>query len=138
MAAHLCHADDCNTPVPPKMFACSRHWRLVSRRLQAALWAAYLPGQEQGKAPVTRAYRIVQARCRLAIAEAEKNTTAVGHILAFLHHAADPILAKEPPSPSLFPASDPEAAFLASVDALIDRIVAEAPAVKAALTAKSS
>lgn len=34
---------------------CARHWRMVPRALQQAVWAAYRPGQERTKTP-SRAY----------------------------------------------------------------------------------
>lgn len=137
MAGHLCHAEDCEREVPPKLFACLVHWSMVPRRLQRALWAVYLPGQEQGKASVTRAYRLVQARCRLSIAEAEHKTEAVSAVLKDLHWIADPLLVNTPRSPGLFPSPDAsQAAFLADVDALIDRAVREAPMRKAQLARK--
>lgn len=70
VTAHHCHAIGCDRTVPPKMFACLRHWRMVPAKLQRLLWASYVPGQERTKDP-TVAYLAVHARCRLAIAEAE-------------------------------------------------------------------
>lgn len=68
---HTCHAEGCSVPVPPRMFACLRHWRMVPPALQRELWRAYKPGQEAGAAPVTKDYMIVQTQCRIAIAERE-------------------------------------------------------------------
>jgi hypothetical protein len=51
MAAHMCHAPGCRTPVPPKMFACRPHWYALPRRLRDAIWATYRPGQEVTKDP---------------------------------------------------------------------------------------
>ena len=51
MGEHLCHAEGCTTPVPPRMLMCRRHWRMVPRALQAAVWAEYVPGQERRKDP---------------------------------------------------------------------------------------
>lgn len=68
---HTCHAEGCSVQVPPRMFACLRHWRMVPRALQGELWSVYHDGQERGAAPVTAAYLVVQTRCRLAIAELE-------------------------------------------------------------------
>lgn len=67
---HHCHADGCSTPVPPKMFMCLRHWRMVPRALQAAVWAAYRPGQEITKDP-SREYLEVTRQARRAVAEKE-------------------------------------------------------------------
>jgi hypothetical protein len=32
--SHTCHAINCEVSVPPKMFMCLRHWRMVPRPLQ--------------------------------------------------------------------------------------------------------
>jgi hypothetical protein len=42
---HTCHARECETPVKPEMLMCLRHWRMVPRKIQRAVWAAYRPGQ---------------------------------------------------------------------------------------------
>jgi hypothetical protein len=49
--AHTCHARDCQRPVAPRFLMCPAHWRLVPRRLQQAVYAAYRPGQERDKEP---------------------------------------------------------------------------------------
>lgn len=49
--SHTCHARGCRVEVPPKMLMCLRHWRMVPRPLQQAVWATYRPGQERDKAP---------------------------------------------------------------------------------------
>jgi hypothetical protein len=71
MSRHTCHAEGCPVKVPPKLFVCAKHWRMVPVSLQRELWRVYQPGQEAGKAPVTTAYLVVQTRCRIAIAERE-------------------------------------------------------------------
>ena len=48
---HTCHATDCETPVPPRMFMCRRHWYMVPKPMRDALWAAYRPGQERDMHP---------------------------------------------------------------------------------------
>ena len=52
---HTCHAIGCETPVPPALLMCPRHWRQVPRAVQLQVWATYRPGQEQDKTP-SRAY----------------------------------------------------------------------------------
>ena len=69
---HTCHAEGCTREVPPKLFACLPHWRMVPNWLQKALWGVYQHGQEDTKV-VTPQYIAVQIRCRIAIAEAEGN-----------------------------------------------------------------
>lgn len=53
MSAHTCHARGCETPVPPRMFMCRTHWRIVPKAMQDAIWAAYVPGQERRKDPTS-------------------------------------------------------------------------------------
>lgn len=52
---HHCHADGCDTAVPPRMLMCKPHWRMVPSSLKDAVWAEYTPGQERRKDP-TRDY----------------------------------------------------------------------------------
>lgn len=68
--SHTCHAEGCAKPVPPRMFSCARHWRMVPVKLQRALWREYRDGQEDRKDP-SRRYLVVQALCRAAIARRE-------------------------------------------------------------------
>lgn len=51
MNTHTCHAEGCSTVVPPAMFMCRRHWRMVPRTLQGRIWDTYVPGQEITKTP---------------------------------------------------------------------------------------
>ena len=48
---HHCHAVGCQTPVPPRLLMCGRHWAQVPKDLQRAVWDAYRPGQEDDKRP---------------------------------------------------------------------------------------
>lgn len=48
---HQCHVEGCEVSVPPRMFACRRHWAMIPATLQRVLWAAYRPGQEVDKKP---------------------------------------------------------------------------------------
>jgi len=48
---HLCHAEKCRTEVPPRMLMCTKHWGMVPYKLQKAVWAHYVPGQEIRKDP---------------------------------------------------------------------------------------
>ena len=43
--AHHCHATGCTTHCKPEWLMCYRHWKMVPRTLQQAVWAAYRPGQ---------------------------------------------------------------------------------------------
>lgn len=75
MTAHTCHADGCSVAVPPRLLMCAAHWRMVPRRLQADLWAVYVPGQEQRKDP-TRRYLEVARQCIAAVATVEGRAPA--------------------------------------------------------------
>lgn len=48
---HNCHAPDCPVKVPPSMFACSHHWRILPRHLKDEIWTNYIPGQEDRRDP---------------------------------------------------------------------------------------
>jgi hypothetical protein len=51
MSAHRCHADGCNTEVPPRLLFCGKHWRMTPPHLRRAVWAHYREGQEIDKCP---------------------------------------------------------------------------------------
>jgi len=68
--SHVCHIIDCHREIPPRMFACLRHWRMVSPALQRALWREYRTGQEIDKI-VSKRYLVAQALCRLAVTTKE-------------------------------------------------------------------
>lgn len=53
--SHHCHWPDCNTPVPPKMWGCRRHWYMLPKHLRDLIWLTYRSGQEITKTP-SRAY----------------------------------------------------------------------------------
>ena len=67
---HTCHALGCFVPVPPAMWGCRAHWAMVPRKLQRALWAEYVDGQETTKTP-TAAYLRAAARCVESVAQTE-------------------------------------------------------------------
>lgn len=48
---HRCHAQGCVQAVRPEMLMCLRHWRMVPRNLQRAVWLHYRPGQCDDKNP---------------------------------------------------------------------------------------
>lgn len=68
--AHHCHAVGCETSVPPKMFMCLKHWRMVPQMLQRAVWGAYRPGQENDKRP-SSIYMEITDEARQVVAEKE-------------------------------------------------------------------
>ena len=91
--SHTCHAEGCNVPVPPRMFMCARHWGRVPPWLQAGIWRFYVPGQERTKV-VSKGYLVVQARARIAVAEAEgaDATGAVRDLVAALIALGAPLV----------------------------------------------
>ena len=69
---HVCHAEGCDVPIPPKLLMCLTHWRRVPKELQQAVWANYVPGQEIFKNP-TPEYVQVARTAIAAVAEKEKS-----------------------------------------------------------------
>ena len=69
---HCCHARKCTVQVPRKMFMCRRHWAMLPKPLQRAVWREYNEGQENGAAEVTKAYLDVTAEAIAFIVELEK------------------------------------------------------------------
>lgn len=43
--SHTCHAKNCKTNCKPEYLMCPRHWRMVSRSTQNAVYRYYQPGQ---------------------------------------------------------------------------------------------
>jgi len=41
---HQCHWPKCPRMVPPPIWACPQHWRILPKGLRDALWEYYLPG----------------------------------------------------------------------------------------------
>lgn len=78
---HYCHATDCSVRVPPAMFMCRRHWRMVPPKMRAKIWKHYVPGQETRMDPSDK-YLKWATRAVQAVAEREatlKPTTGDGH-----------------------------------------------------------
>lgn len=48
---HYCHADGCETKVPPRMFMCKPHWYTLPKAMRDRLWELYEPGQERRMDP---------------------------------------------------------------------------------------
>lgn len=51
LPAHHCHAEGCAVATRPELLMCGRHWRMVPRALQRAVWASYRAGQCDDKRP---------------------------------------------------------------------------------------
>lgn len=52
---HHCHWPGCTKQVPPAMWGCWNHWRLLPKKLRDKIWASFRPGQEKNMTP-SRAY----------------------------------------------------------------------------------
>jgi len=74
---HHCHARGCQTPVPPRLLMCGRHWRMVPKPLQRAVWRKYRPGQEVDKTP-TREYLDTAIAAINAVAQQENQPLLPG------------------------------------------------------------
>lgn len=61
---HRCHWPTCITPVPPRMWGCRKHWRMIPQILKDKLWKAYVVRQEVNKNP-TMEYLQVAMEIRL-------------------------------------------------------------------------
>lgn len=71
--SHTCHAVACAVAVPPKMFMCLRHWRMVPRKQQITVWNVYRPGQETDKQPSAEYLAVTKlVRADLARVEHER------------------------------------------------------------------
>lgn len=53
---HGCHWPGCIKMVPPAQWGCKVHWFKLPKRLRDRIWATYRTGQEEGRAPVSKAY----------------------------------------------------------------------------------
>jgi hypothetical protein len=73
IADHHCHAQGCATAVPPKLFMCPKHWRMVPKILQRQVWANYVPGQEISKTPTSQ-YLDVTKRAIAFVASVERDS----------------------------------------------------------------
>lgn len=71
---HTCHALGCETPVPPRMWGCKRHWFAVPAWLRARVWATYVSGQEIRKDP-SPAYVVASEAAIAAVAVVEGRLT---------------------------------------------------------------
>lgn len=70
---HTCHARRCETPVPPRLFMCRRHWFMVPEPLRAEIKAEYRPPQCKTKRP-SRAWVTAAIAAVRAVDEREHGT----------------------------------------------------------------
>ena len=73
MSAHHCHAVGCEAAVPPRLFMCARHWRMVPAEGKRQVWANYRAGQEVDKRPSSEYLRVTD-ECRRIVAHREGRT----------------------------------------------------------------
>lgn len=48
---HHCHWPGCKKQVPPAMWGCYTHWRMLPKLLRDKIWATFRPGQEVTMTP---------------------------------------------------------------------------------------
>jgi len=65
---HTCHWPGCETPVPPAVWGCRKHWFRLPPSLRKLIWATYRPGQEIDMRP-SPAYLEVAEKIQKWIAE---------------------------------------------------------------------
>lgn len=68
---HKCHAHGCERDVAPKFLMCRRHWGMVPKPMQDAVWQSYQPGQELGLHEPSNAYVFAVGAALKAVADAE-------------------------------------------------------------------
>lgn len=56
---HRCHFPACEEQVPPAMFMCATHWRMIPRNLQRKIWHTYEIGQEIDMSPSVEYLNVV-------------------------------------------------------------------------------
>ena len=70
---HTCHAKGCKELIPPALFMCPRHWKMVPADLQQRIWRLFKPGQELRKDP-TPEYIEAANLAIVAVEERERST----------------------------------------------------------------
>lgn len=43
---HKCHWPGCEQDVPPAMWGCPKHWKMLPARIRTDIWRSFRPGQE--------------------------------------------------------------------------------------------
>ncbi len=69
--SHHCHARGCIKPVPRAMLMCHKHWYMVPLELRRRVWATYQPGQEEGRAEVSKEWHEAADAAIKAVADKE-------------------------------------------------------------------
>ena len=74
---HICHARGCDRAVRPELLMCYRHWRMVPRGIQAAVYKHYRAGQCDDKRPSAEWHEAASAAIGfVALGEGHKITVA--------------------------------------------------------------
>ena len=63
---HRCHVPGCDVAVRPELLTCRRHWHLVPKPLQLAVWRSYRAGQCDDKRPSRGWVKAARAAIRAA------------------------------------------------------------------------
>jgi hypothetical protein len=71
VSAHHCHAHGCTVATSPEMLMCRRHWFMVPKPIQLAVWRTYRPGQCDDKQPSAAWHAAADAAIQ-AVALAER------------------------------------------------------------------
>lgn len=71
--AHTCHAKGCKTNCKPEYLMCPRHWRMVPRRVQLAVYKYYQPGQCQGDPAPSKEWHVAADAAIRCVFEAEQS-----------------------------------------------------------------
>lgn len=67
---HTCHWPGCGKQVPPAMWGCIEHWRMLPNNLRMKIWSNYQIGQEKTMTP-SRGYLAVAREVEEWIRERE-------------------------------------------------------------------
>ena len=69
---HTCHARGCETPVPPRMLMCRKHWFMVPKDVRSAVWREYREGKCDLDPVPSRAWLDAANAAVNAVAQAER------------------------------------------------------------------
>lgn len=68
---HTCHALQCKKHIPPRMFMCGKHWKMVPAEMRGRIWEMYVPGQERNPDLVSQDYLAVAMAAQKDVAKQE-------------------------------------------------------------------
>lgn len=84
--SHVCHAPDCNRPVPARMWGCKTHWFALPLKIRNAIWREYRPGQENDKKPSLRYLAVQRLACAHSVFKPDDEEAAL-RALGYLQEA---------------------------------------------------